>query len=134
MIVEYQALYHIDKITERSRFQYPSTNQKLFASPFTYPEYSRPTLESRKELFGAAKRKAEEVRVQIRKHHSVSLKRGKYEKHSVELEEVLHLAFYNNNVPVTLVFSSRNLQTSTSRTSTTYSPTCKKRQVQNDHL
>jgi len=24
MIVEYQALYHIDKITEQSRFQYPS--------------------------------------------------------------------------------------------------------------
>ena len=31
---------------------------------------------------------AEDVRVQIRKHHQASVKKGKYEKHSVELEEV----------------------------------------------
>ena len=31
---------------------------------------------------------AEDVRVQIRKHHQVSVKKGKYEKHSVELEAV----------------------------------------------
>lgn len=97
MIVGYQVLYHIDKITERSRFQYPSKTKSSKPLPHhDLPEYPRPTLESRKELFGAAKRKAEEVRVQIRKHHSISLKRGKYEKHSVELEEVLHLAFYEN--------------------------------------
>ncbi|PPR08296.1 hypothetical protein CVT24_002454 [Panaeolus cyanescens] len=47
----------------------------------------KPTVEARKELFAAAKRKAEDIRVQIRKQHTVSLKRGKYEKHSVELEE-----------------------------------------------
>ncbi|KAF8191190.1 ribosome recycling factor domain-containing protein [Pholiota molesta] len=47
----------------------------------------KPTVEARKELFAAAKRKAEEIRVQVRKQHTTSLKRGKYEKHSVELEE-----------------------------------------------
>ncbi|CAA7263248.1 unnamed protein product [Cyclocybe aegerita] len=47
----------------------------------------KPTVEARKELFAAAKRKAEEIRVQVRKHHAASLKRGKYEKHSVELDE-----------------------------------------------
>jgi len=48
----------------------------------------RPTIDARKELFIGAKRKAEEIRVQIRKHHQVSLKRGKYQRHSVEYEEV----------------------------------------------
>lgn len=89
MTVVYQVLYHIDKISEQSRFQYPSMSQLLF-SCLTLPHHRtfRPTIESKKELFGAAKRVAEEVRVQIRKHHSISLKRGKYGKHSVELEEV----------------------------------------------
>ena len=31
---------------------------------------------------------AEEVRVQVRKHHQASVKKGKYERHSIELEEV----------------------------------------------
>lgn len=30
---------------------------------------------------------AEDVRVQVRKHHQASVKKGKYEKRSVELEE-----------------------------------------------
>ena len=48
----------------------------------------RPTVEARKALYASAKRKGEEIRVQIRNKHSASLKRGKYEKHSIELEEV----------------------------------------------
>ncbi|KXN84484.1 Ribosome-recycling factor [Leucoagaricus sp. SymC.cos] len=47
----------------------------------------KPTVDARKELYTGAKRKAEEIRVQIRKHHQASLKRGKYVKHSVEQEE-----------------------------------------------
>jgi ribosome recycling factor len=39
-------------------------------------------------VYASAKRKGEEIRVQIRSKHSASLKRGKYEKHSIELEEV----------------------------------------------
>lgn len=39
-------------------------------------------------LVTGAHRKSEDVRVQIRKIHQASLKRGKYEKHSIELEEV----------------------------------------------
>jgi len=47
----------------------------------------KPTVDARKELFNIAKRKAEEIRVQIRKQHQTSLKRGKYGKHSIEQEE-----------------------------------------------
>ncbi|TFK39292.1 ribosome recycling factor domain-containing protein [Crucibulum laeve] len=47
----------------------------------------KPTVEARNALFTSAKRKAEDMRVQIRKQHQTSLKRGKYEKHSVEIEE-----------------------------------------------
>ncbi|RDB16048.1 Ribosome-recycling factor [Hypsizygus marmoreus] len=47
----------------------------------------KPTVEARLALFTTAQRKAEEIRVQVRKQHQTSLKRGKYEKHSVELEE-----------------------------------------------
>jgi hypothetical protein len=31
---------------------------------------------------------AEDVRIQVRKIHQASIKKGKYEKHSIELEEV----------------------------------------------
>ncbi|KAF6753705.1 ribosome recycling factor domain-containing protein [Ephemerocybe angulata] len=47
----------------------------------------KPTVESRHALYTAAKKKAEEIRTQVRKQHSASLKRGKFEKHSIELEE-----------------------------------------------
>ena len=36
-------------------------------------------------LIVTARRMAEEVRVQIRKHHLASVKKGKYEKHSIDL-------------------------------------------------
>ncbi|KAG6837455.1 hypothetical protein H0H93_008998 [Arthromyces matolae] len=47
----------------------------------------KPTVEARLTLFTSAQRKAEEIRVQVRKQHQVSVKKGKYAKHSVELEE-----------------------------------------------
>ncbi|KII91158.1 hypothetical protein PLICRDRAFT_105335 [Plicaturopsis crispa FD-325 SS-3] len=47
----------------------------------------KPTVDSRVALYNVAHRQAEETRVQIRKHHQASVKRGKYEKHSIELEE-----------------------------------------------
>ncbi|KAF8804470.1 ribosome recycling factor [Phlegmacium glaucopus] len=47
----------------------------------------KPTVEARTKLYASAKRKGEEIRVQIRAKHSASLKRGKYGKHSIELEE-----------------------------------------------
>jgi len=45
------------------------------------------TVEAKKQVYASAKRKGEEIRVQIRSKHSASLKRGKYAKHSIELEE-----------------------------------------------
>ncbi|KAJ7437383.1 ribosome recycling factor domain-containing protein [Mycena galericulata] len=47
----------------------------------------KPTVESNEALVTAAQRKSEDVRVQIRKIHQTSLKRGNYKKHSIELEE-----------------------------------------------
>ncbi|KAJ7800329.1 ribosome recycling factor-domain-containing protein [Mycena olivaceomarginata] len=47
----------------------------------------KPTVESNTAMVTAVSRKAEDVRVQIRKLHQASLKRGNYKKHSIELEE-----------------------------------------------
>jgi len=47
----------------------------------------RPTVEARVTQVMAAQKKAEEMRVQVRKQHQASLKKGKYEKRSIELEE-----------------------------------------------
>ncbi|KAI9568723.1 ribosome recycling factor domain-containing protein, partial [Boletus coccyginus] len=55
----------------------------------------KPTVEARNTLFSTASRMAEDVRVQIRKQHQVSVKKGKYEKHSVELEEFQKLSDKN---------------------------------------
>ncbi|KAG6831866.1 hypothetical protein H0H92_006983 [Tricholoma furcatifolium] len=55
----------------------------------------KPTVEARLSLYTGAHRKAEEIRVQVRKQHQASLKRGKYEKHSIELEEFQKLTDRN---------------------------------------
>ncbi|KAF8189933.1 ribosome recycling factor domain-containing protein [Mycena galopus ATCC 62051] len=52
----------------------------------------KPTVESNTAMVTAASRKAEDVRVQIRKLHQTSVKRGNYKKHSIELEEFQKLS------------------------------------------
>ncbi|KAI3615389.1 ribosome recycling factor [Moniliophthora roreri] len=52
----------------------------------------KPTVEARQSLVTGAQKQAEDTRQQIRKHHQASLKRGKYAKHSIELEEFQKLA------------------------------------------
>ncbi|KAG8216569.1 ribosome recycling factor domain-containing protein [Butyriboletus roseoflavus] len=52
----------------------------------------KPTVEGRNAFVFTASRMAEDVRVQIRKHHQASIKKGKYEKHSVELDEFQRLS------------------------------------------
>ncbi|KAI0264730.1 ribosome recycling factor-domain-containing protein [Gloeopeniophorella convolvens] len=47
----------------------------------------RPTVEARLAAYTSAARQAEETRVQIRRHHQASVKKGKYGKHSAELDE-----------------------------------------------
>ncbi len=74
--------------------------------------FPRPTVDARKELFNVAKRKAEEIRVQIRKQHQTSLKRGKYEKHSVEQEEVSVMERRSIKPNLTLCYSSKSSRTS----------------------
>ncbi|KIK91293.1 hypothetical protein PAXRUDRAFT_35002 [Paxillus rubicundulus Ve08.2h10] len=55
----------------------------------------RPTVEARNALVSTAQRMAEDVRVQVRKIHQASIKKGKYEKHSIELEEFQKLTDKN---------------------------------------
>ncbi|EKM74663.1 hypothetical protein AGABI1DRAFT_88274 [Agaricus bisporus var. burnettii JB137-S8] len=47
----------------------------------------KPTVEARKEFYAIAKRKAEEIRVQLRNQHQMGLKRGKVTKRTVEYDE-----------------------------------------------
>jgi len=47
----------------------------------------KPTVEARTALYTSAHRQAEDTRVQVRKIHQASVKRGKFGKHSVELEQ-----------------------------------------------
>ena len=79
----------------------------------------RPTVEARNALVSTASRMAEDVRVQIRKHHQVSLKKGKYGKHSVELVEVSLLYTIISGDHIWCV-SSINYQTSTLQRSTRF--------------
>ncbi|KAI6144758.1 ribosome recycling factor domain-containing protein [Pisolithus tinctorius] len=55
----------------------------------------RPTVEARTALVSNAQRLAEDARVQIRRVHQASVKKGKYEKHSVEIDEFRRLADKN---------------------------------------
>ena len=54
----------------------------------------RPTVEARTALYITAQRQAEDTRVQIRKVQQASVKRGKFAKHSVELDEVILIIFF----------------------------------------
>ncbi|TFY57615.1 hypothetical protein EVG20_g8475 [Dentipellis fragilis] len=47
----------------------------------------KPTVDARLAMYTVAARHAEESRMQIRKQHQASLKKGKYAKHSVEVDE-----------------------------------------------
>jgi len=47
----------------------------------------KPTVETRNSLQTVAQREAESTRVQLRKHHQASVKKGKFGKHSIEQEE-----------------------------------------------
>ncbi|KAH7924690.1 ribosome recycling factor [Leucogyrophana mollusca] len=55
----------------------------------------KPTVEARTALGVTAQRLAEDARVQIRKTQQSSVKKGKYEKHSVELDEFQKLTDRN---------------------------------------
>ncbi|KAK0452149.1 ribosome recycling factor domain-containing protein [Desarmillaria tabescens] len=46
----------------------------------------KPTLDAKSSVVTAARKKAEDARVQCRKFHQASVKKGKYDKRSIELE------------------------------------------------
>ncbi|KAF5390134.1 hypothetical protein D9757_003783 [Collybiopsis confluens] len=84
-VFEEESLKHVEKaIYDAKNANF--TPQKVDNRSLKIP-MPKPTVEARNALFTAAQRQAEDTRVQIRKHHQASLKKGKYEKHSVELDE-----------------------------------------------
>jgi ribosome recycling factor len=65
----------------------PFSNLCARALILTYPS-SRPTVEARLAAYSNASKLAEEARVQIRRQHQTSVKKGKYARHSTEYHEV----------------------------------------------
>ncbi|KAI0937534.1 hypothetical protein AcW1_001613 [Taiwanofungus camphoratus] len=61
--------------------------QKLDTRTIKIP-MPKPTVDARHAMYTTAQRQAEDARVQIRRQHQASLKKGKYQKHSPEIEEV----------------------------------------------
>jgi len=47
----------------------------------------KPTVEARLAAYSTASKKAEEARVQIRRQHQASVKKGKYSRHSIVHDE-----------------------------------------------
>jgi ribosome recycling factor len=54
----------------------------------------RPTVEARLNAYSNASKLAEDARVQIRRQHQASLKKGKYSRHSTEYHEVSTLEVF----------------------------------------
>jgi hypothetical protein len=67
----------------------------LRALVFLFPHFhlSRPTVEARLAAYSTASKKAEEARVQIRRQHQASVKKGKYSRHSIAHDEVRAFPF-----------------------------------------
>ena len=51
----------------------------------------KPTVDARKAVAAAAIKQAEETRQQLRKAHQAGVKKGKFERHSIEMEEVCRI-------------------------------------------
>ncbi|KAJ3847545.1 ribosome recycling factor domain-containing protein [Lentinula lateritia] len=96
-VFEEESLKHVERALYDAKVPGLSSFQKQDSRTLKIP-VPKPTVEARKALFAAAERQAEDTRAQIRRHHQASLKRGKYEKHSVELDEFQKLTtrFVNN--------------------------------------
>ena len=60
----------------------------LLYSSLTLIFTPRPTVDARAELAKSAAKLAEDTRVQLRRAEQTSVKKGKYGKHSIEIEEV----------------------------------------------
>lgn len=57
-------------------------------SLFSHVHVIRPTVEARLAAYSTASKQAEDARVQIRRQHQASVKKGKYLRHSIEHDEV----------------------------------------------
>ena len=61
---------------------------------------TRPTVDARNSIQTIAQREAENTRVQLRKHHQASVKKGKFGKHSLEMEAVCVLVESSSKMTV----------------------------------
>ncbi|KAJ4468753.1 ribosome recycling factor domain-containing protein [Lentinula aciculospora] len=101
-VFEEESLKHVERALYDAKLPGLSSFQKHDNRTLKIP-VPKPTVEARKALFAAAERQAEDTRVQIRRHHQASLKKGKYEKHSIELDEFQKLtARFVNNIDTIL--------------------------------
>ncbi|KAL0958417.1 hypothetical protein HGRIS_000558 [Hohenbuehelia grisea] len=83
-LFEEQNMKHVEQAIYAAKI--PSiVPQKLDDRTIKIP-IPRVTLETITALYTAMQRKAEDTRMQIRKQHQASIKRGKFEKHSIEVE------------------------------------------------
>ncbi|KAJ3729647.1 ribosome recycling factor domain-containing protein [Lentinula raphanica] len=96
-VFEEESLKHVERALYDAKLPGLSSFQKQDNRTLKIP-VPKPTVEARKALFATAERQAEDTRIQIRRHHQASLKKGKYEKHSIEIEEFQKLStrFVNN--------------------------------------
>ncbi|KAJ7232979.1 ribosome recycling factor domain-containing protein, partial [Mycena haematopus] len=84
-IFEEDTMKHVEKALYDSKL--PNIIPQKHDSRTIKIPIPKPTVESNTAMVTAASRQAEDVRVQIRKLHQASLKRGNYKKHSIEIEE-----------------------------------------------
>ncbi|KAJ7062048.1 ribosome recycling factor domain-containing protein [Mycena amicta] len=84
-IFDEQNMKHVEKALYDAKL--PNIVPQKYDSRTIKIPIPKPTVESNLALVTAASRQSEDVRVQIRKAHQASLKRGNYKKHSIELEE-----------------------------------------------
>lgn len=90
------AYRHNGKTLAPSKYLYQSESLYHRWKSSTGPHSSsRPTVEARNALAANAQRLAEDGRVQLRKIQGTSTKKGKFAKHSVELEEVGSQRFFS---------------------------------------
>ncbi|KZT10393.1 ribosome recycling factor [Laetiporus sulphureus 93-53] len=69
----------------------------------------KPTVEARQAMIATAQKQAEDARVQIRKQQQTSLKKGKYAKYSVEMDEFQSLTDkYSGEIDKVLAEAKKN--------------------------
>ncbi|KAH9924365.1 ribosome recycling factor domain-containing protein [Amylocystis lapponica] len=84
-VFEEHTLKHVEQAIYDAKIPHV-VPQKIDSRTIKIP-MPKPTVEARQAMVANVQRQAEEARMHVRKQHQASLKKGKYAKHSVEVEE-----------------------------------------------